>query len=197
MNGTPGIVVVGASWGGLDAAGRLLGALPEDFGTPVVVVQHRAESGEDLFAGLLDRRTALNVVEANDKADLKPGCVLVAPSGYHLLVARGHVELTTEEAVRHSRPSIDVALETAADAYGADTVGVVLTGANADGAEGLAAVRRAGGLAIAQDPATAERSAMPQAAIDAAQPQVVADIEAIAALLAGVAGGREAGPHDG
>ena len=178
------LVVVGASWGGLHAVGRLLAVLPPDFAAPVVIVQHRAEQQHDLLADLLDRRTPLTVCEAEDKQELRAGRVLVAPSGYHLLVEAGHVELSTEGPVQHSRPSIDLALQTAAEAYGARVAGVVLTGANDDGADGLFAVRRAGGLAIAQDPGTAERARMPQAAIDAAKPQVVASIEEIAGLLA-------------
>lgn len=177
------IVVVGASWGGLLAVGRLLAALPGTFPVPLVIVQHRAERTPDLLADLLGRRTPLTVCEAEDKHALVAGRVLVAPAGYHLLVERGHVELSTEGAVQHSRPSIDLALQTAVQAYGAGTAGVALTGANEDGSEGLAAVRRAGGLALAQDPKTAERSRMPQAAIDAARPQLVASIEEIAGML--------------
>ena len=177
------LVVMGASWGGLDAIGTVLEALPEDFPAPVLVVQHRSEEGQDLLADLLDRRVALPVHEAEDKADLSRACVLVAPRGYHVLVERGHVELSTEEAVRYSRPSIDVTLETAADAYGGALIGVVMTGANDDGARGLAAVRRRGGVAIVQDPSSAERSVMPAAAVAASAPQHVADAAQIGPLL--------------
>jgi len=177
------LVIIGASWGGLHAVGDILSRLPEDFSAPVVVVQHRAEDAENVLAGLLDRRGPLSVLDADDKAELKAGCILVAPPGYHVLVEPGHVELSTEASVQFSRPSIDVALETAAQAYGPGLVGVVLTGANADGAHGLAEVRRHGGMAIVQDPATAERSAMPEAAIAAADPQVVCSLEEIAEQL--------------
>lgn len=181
------IVVIGASWGGLRAVGCILEGLPADFPAPIVVVQHRGEDPEDLLSGLLDRRTALAVREAADKSRLQAGCVLVAPQGYHLLVEEGHVALSTEAAVRHSRPSIDLALETAADAFGPGVVGVVLTGSNEDGATGLAAVRRRGGYAIVQDPATAERATMPAAAVKAADPQEVAPLEQIAPLLVRIA----------
>ena len=177
------IVVIGASWGGLHAVGTILEGLPGDFPAPLVIVQHRGQEPEDLLSGLLDRRTALTVCEAADKSALERGCVLVAPQGYHLLVEVGHVALSTEAAVRHSRPSIDLALETAADAYGPGAVGIVLTGSNDDGAAGLASVRRRGGFAIVQDPATAERSVMPAAALRAADPQEVAPLEEIAPLL--------------
>jgi two-component system, chemotaxis family, protein-glutamate methylesterase/glutaminase len=192
MNSRSEIVIIGSSWGGLDALGRVLAALPGHFAFPVVLVQHRGEEARDLLAELLDRRGPLTVREAEDKQRLQPGCVLVAPRGYHLLVERGHVELSTEAAVHHSRPSIDVTLESAAASYRDGVVGIVLTGDNHDGAAGLAAVRRAGGLAVVQDPASAERPAMPQAAIEAARPQVVASLEEIAGLLARLAARPEA-----
>src|SRR4051794_27918546 len=177
------LIVIGASWGGLRAVGEILAGLPGDFPVRVLVVQHRSEEAEDLLSGLLDRRGPLPVREVEDKAPLHGAGVLVAPSGYHVLVERDHFALSTEARVRHSRPSIDVALETAADALGPTLVGVVLTGANDDGAAGLAAVRRRGGMAIVQDPETAEVSVMPAAARAAASPQVVAELCEIAPLL--------------
>ena len=177
------LVIIGASWGGLHAVGEILSGLPADFPSPLLIVQHRAEDAEDILAGLLDRRGPLTVLDADDKAPLIPGCIRVAPPGYHVLVERGHVELSTEALVRFSRPSIDVALETGAQAYGAGLVGVVLTGANDDGAHGLAEVRRHGGMAIVQDPRSAERPTMPAAAIAAADPQLVSELEDIAPLL--------------
>src|SRR4051794_11881874 len=170
------LIVIGASWGGLHAVGEILAGLPAGFGVTVLIVQHRAEDAQDLLAGLLDRRGPLTVREVEDKQPIRGAGVLVAPSGYHVLVERDHFELSTEAQVRFSRPSIDVALETAADALGAAVVGIVLTGANSDGAEGLAAVRRRGGIAIVQDPATATQPAMPTAARAAAHPQVVAEL---------------------
>lgn len=184
-----GIVVIGASTGGLHALERVLCGLPADFGLPVLAVQHRADDGSGMLAGLLRRHTLLDVCEAEDKSPLRPGCVLVAPAGYHALVEPGHVSLSTEPEVRYSRPSIDVALESAAEAYGDRTVGVVLTGANDDGAIGLAEIRRRGGLAIVQDPAEAERRSMPDAAIAAADPQWVLALEEIGPRLAAIAAG--------
>jgi two-component system chemotaxis response regulator CheB len=177
------LIIIGASWGGLRAVGEILAGLPGDFDVPVLVVMHRGDDTRDGLADLLNRRGPLSVVEAEDKSPLVPGCVRVAPPGYHAFVERGHVELSTEEKIRFSRPSIDVALETAADAYGPFLVGVVLTGNNEDGASGLAEVRRRGGVAIVQDPDTAERPVMPAAAIEAAQPDVVADLPGITEYL--------------
>jgi two-component system chemotaxis response regulator CheB len=190
-----GIVVIGASLGGLHALERVLHGLPDDFALPILVVQHRAEDGPPLLADLLGRHSPLEVCEAEDKSPLDggpPARVLVAPAGYHALVEPGHVSLSTEAEVRFSRPSIDLALETAAEAYGSRTVGVVLTGANEDGAHGLAQVRRRGGLAIVQDPAGAERRSMPDAAIAAAAPQWVLGLEEIGPMLASLADGVEA-----
>ena len=175
------LIVIGASWGGLHAVGEILAALPADFRPTVLVVQHRAEDSDDLLAGLLDRRGPLSVREVEDKDPLSGAGVLVAPAGYHVLVEPDHFELSTEAEVRFSRPSIDVTLESAADALGPELVGVVLTGANDDGAVGLAAVRARGGFAIVQNPATAMVATMPEAARGSAQ--VVAELPEIAALL--------------
>jgi two-component system chemotaxis response regulator CheB len=196
------LIVIGASWGGLHAVGTVLAGLPAGFATPVVVVQHRHEGADQVLVELLARACPLAVVEVDDKAPLAAGTVYVAPAGYHVLVEPGHLALSTEARVHFSRPSIDVALESAADAYGAGAVGVVLTGNNDDGAAGLAAVRRRGGVAIVQDPDTAERPVMPAAAREAANPQAVLPLEEIAAELVRRCGARladaparaEAGP---
>jgi two-component system chemotaxis response regulator CheB len=178
------VVVMGASWGGLRALERIFGDLPADFGTPIVVAQHRDDDSDDqLLARLLNRHTGLCIVDAEDKAPLEPGTVLLAPPGYHVLMADGYVELNVDEPVQFARPSIDVLFETAADAYGERAIGVLLTGANADGAAGLAEIARCGGHTIVQDPATAERSEMPRAALDVLTPDVVAGLDEIAGLL--------------
>jgi two-component system, chemotaxis family, protein-glutamate methylesterase/glutaminase len=184
------LIVIGASWGGLGALGEILEALPADFPVPVLVVQHRASDSDDLLSRLLTRRGPLEVREVEDKTTFQPGVVMLAPAGYHVLVEPDHVILSCDAHVLFSRPSIDVALESAAEAYGPGVVGVVLTGANRDGAAGLAAVRRRGGMAIVQNPHTAERSEMPSAAIKAAQPQVVSELADIAPLLIRLAAGE-------
>lgn len=175
------LIVIGASWGGLHAVGEVLAGLPADFGPTVLVVQHRADNADGLLATLLGRRCPLPVREVEDKDPLEGAGVLLAPSGYHVLVEPDHFELSTEAAVHFSRPSIDVTLESAADALGPALVAVVLTGANADGAAGLAAVRRRGGRTIVQNPETALASAMPAAA--KAFAEVVAELPDIAPLL--------------
>ena len=125
----------------------------------MVVAQHRQPGARELLAGLLDAHTALDVRDARDHDALVAGRVLVAPADRHLRVEGDHVELSREAEVRHSRPSIDVLFESAARTHGRGTVGVVLTGANEDGARGLQAVRAGGGHAIVQDPAGAEAPA--------------------------------------
>lgn len=177
------IIVVGTSWGGLAALRTLAGALPREFGLPIAVVQHRHKDSDRLLATVLQDHTALTVCEVEDKQPLQPGFLFIAPADYHLLVERGHFSLSTDAPVRYSRPSIDVAFTSAADSYGARAVGVVLTGANADGAEGLARIVERGGLAVVQSPATAESPTMPSAALEAAPSARVLTIPAIADLL--------------
>jgi two-component system, chemotaxis family, protein-glutamate methylesterase/glutaminase len=160
------LIVIGASWGGLHAVGEVLAALPPDFDVPVVVAQHRRDQGGGL-ASLLASRTRLRVEDAEDKQPIERGRIYLAPPDYHLLVQRGWLSLSTEEHVHHARPSIDVLFDSAAEAYGEWVIGVILTGANEDGAAGLARVKELGGVAVVQDPASAERREMPAAALAA------------------------------
>lgn len=161
------IATVGTSWGGLTALTRLLGGLPADFSLPILVVQHRSKDSDRLLSQLLQDATDLKVCEVEDKDELCEGTVHVAPANYHVLVESGYLSLSIEEPVRFSRPSIDVAFASAADAYEDRTIGVVLTGANEDGARGLAHIVKRGGRALIQDPKTAEIPIMPEAAIHA------------------------------
>ncbi len=178
------IVAIGASWGGLHAVGTVLAGLDGSFGASVVVAQHRdGHDDQGLLPELLARRTALRVTEGEDKGPLAPGSVVLAPAGYHLLVEDRSVELSCEDLVQFSRPSIDVLFESVAEEYGERAIGVVLTGANPDGAAGLAAIARRGGHTVVQDPQTAERSEMPRAALAAVTPDAVLPLERIAPHL--------------
>ena len=181
------ILVVGTSWGGLNALRELVGALPEDFGIPAVLVQHRHRQSDHLLSTFLQERTRLEVVEVEDKMPIQSGMLFVAPADYHLLIDRGFFTLSTDPPVRYSRPSIDVTFYSAADAYGAATVGVVLTGANSDGSRGLRRIFDRGGLALVQDPATAESPTMPSAAVRCVPGARVQTITQIATTLAGLA----------
>jgi two-component system chemotaxis response regulator CheB len=177
------VVGIGTSWGGLAALTTLLGELPADFSIPVVVVQHRSNDSERLLSQLLQDATELRVSEIEDKDELAPGSVHLAPANYHVLIEEGYVSLTVEEPVRFSRPSIDVMLTSAADTYGSAVVGVVLTGANEDGARGLADIVKRGGLALVQDPKTAEIPIMPEAAIRAVPTAEVLPLDALGSRL--------------
>jgi two-component system chemotaxis response regulator CheB len=181
---TYAIIVVGTSWGGLAALRDLIGALPDGFGLPMVVVQHRHKRSGQLLPSLLQDSTRLCVCETEDKAPITPGNVYVAPADYHLLVEDGHFALSTDEPVRFSRPSIDVTFVSAADTYGEHTVGVVLTGANADGARGLKRIYDRGGLALVQLPASAESPTMPAAALQSVPRARALSIGDIAVTLA-------------
>lgn len=161
------LVVVGTSWGGLAALRTLVSGLPASFMMAVVLVQHRHKDSDHLLRTLLQERTALEVCEVEDKMPLEHGRIYVAPPDYHTLIEPGHLSLSTEAPVRFSRPSIDVTFLSAADSYAHRTVGIVLTGANADGSEGLRRISDRGGMALVQDPATAESPLMPAAAVKA------------------------------
>lgn len=182
MTGTS-IIVVGASWGGLVALGRLIGGLPVDLEVPVAVVQHRSRHADNLLAGLLQEVTMLKVVDVEDKEPLLPRSIYIAPANYHLLVDDGHFSLSTEAMVRFSRPSIDVTFISAADTYPGSTIGVILTGANDDGARGLRHIVDRGGRAVVQDPTTAESPMMPNAAQLAVPEADVVPLDGIAQHL--------------
>ena len=182
------VVVIGASWGGLHALTTIVSALPPDFAAPVLVVQHRGKDAAGLLRDLLQDVTPLCVVDAEDKEPLHNGHVFIAPPDYHVLVDEGYLSLSTDAAVRYSRPSIDVALASVADSYGARAIGVVLTGANEDGAAGLRRIVERGGWGVVQNPDTAEVRTMPEAALRAVQATgaprlVVAPLDRIGAEL--------------
>jgi len=181
------IAVIGTSWGGLSAVSTVVADLPATFALPLVVVQHRSPDAPGLLAELLQLRTRLTVVEVEDKQVLLPGHVFVAPPNYHLLFDRGAFALTTDAPVRYSRPSIDVTFTSAADEYGRGAIGIVLTGANEDGALGLKRIVDRGGYAIVQDPATAESAVMPQAARRAVARPCVLPLRRIAGHLVTIA----------
>lgn len=157
------LVVVGTSAGGLAALETIVANLPPDYAIPILVIQHRSVDS-DLLCDVLQNCTRLKVQEVLDKESIGPGTLYLAPPDYHVLVEQGELALSADEPVHFARPSIDVTFASAADVYADRLVGVVLTGANEDGAAGLRRIRERGGLALVQDPATAEVSRMPAAA---------------------------------
>jgi two-component system chemotaxis response regulator CheB len=178
------MVAIGASAGGIDALFALLAGLPDPYPLPLVAVLHLPEGHESRLPGVFGRRLEREVLEAQAHAPVEAGVFYFAPPGYHLLVDRDRTfSLSCDPPVLFSRPSIDVLLESVADAYGDRAVALVLTGANSDGALGLRCIRQAGGLAAVQDPAEALYPAMPQAAIAAADPDYVLPLASLHALL--------------
>ena len=181
---TPQAIVIGCSAGGLTALEQLLAALDPALPQAIAVCCHTGSSTVDLLCELLGDHASLPVVEARERERLEGGIIHVAPSGYHLLVeASRRFSLSVDERVSFARPSIDVLFDSAAEAYRDTLIGIVLTGANRDGAEGLSQIRRLGGVAIVQDPAEAEVPAMPRAALDLAGADHCLPLAAIAPLL--------------
>jgi two-component system chemotaxis response regulator CheB len=177
-------VVIGASAGGVDALLAILPALPAGLRLAVVCILHVPGDRESRLAELFDQRVALPVREAADKQAVEPGVVYFAVPGYHLSIEQDHTfSLSCEPPVHFARPAIDVLMESAADAYGPLLAGVLLTGANQDGADGMARIHACGGLTIVQDPAQAQSAAMPAQAISRCRPHLVLPLERIAALL--------------
>lgn len=177
-------IVIGCSAGGLTALQRLLPGLDPRLCVPIVLCCHTGSPDVTLLVELLARASPLPVVEAQERAPADPGVVHVAPTGYHLLVEENfHFSLSVDAKVAYARPSIDVLFETAADAWRERLVAVLMTGANSDGARGLASIRNAGGYAVIQDPASAEADIMPLAGLEVAGADACLPLDAIAAKL--------------
>lgn len=181
------LVCIGASWGGLQAIGQVLSDVPDDLDPAIVVAQHRhPHSVEGALAELLALQTTRPVLDIEDKLPIEPRIVYVAPPDYHVLVEPGSFALSLEDRVQFARPSIDVLFESAADAYRERLVGVILTGANKDGAAGLRRIKQRGGVAVVQDPAQAVRRSMPDAAMATTVADAVLPVEEIGTFLYGL-----------
>ena len=177
-------VIIAGSAGGLEAMLRILSPLPPGYRLPVIALLHLPHSGDSKLAEVFGARLAMPVEEGVDKAHISPGTLYVAPGGYHLLVEHDFsLALSCEAPVHYSRPSIDVLMESAADAWGQRLAAILLTGANDDGAEGLARVGEQGGLTVVQDPDEAAIATMPRAAIKRRAPDLVLTLDRIRALL--------------
>jgi two-component system, chemotaxis family, protein-glutamate methylesterase/glutaminase len=181
------LVCIGASWGGLNAISEVLADLPAEIDLPIAIVQHRhPDSQEGTLAELLQAQTDRTVLDVEDKTAIEPRHVYLAPPNYHLLVEPGSFALSIDDRIRFARPSIDVLFETAADAYGAGVIGLILTGANDDGAQGLARIKAAGGVALIQDPVGAARRTMPDAAIAATAADAILGLDEIGKFIYGL-----------
>jgi two-component system chemotaxis response regulator CheB len=177
------IVVIGTSLGGFSALKTVLVNLPAEFLAPIAIVQHRHKESDKTLQELLQEHTNLPIQEVEDKDEILPGQIYLAPADYHLLVEPGYFTLSIDEPVSYARPSIDVLFESAADAYGERVIGVILTGAYQDGMQGLKKVKARGGITIVQEPTTAESPIMPEAAIAAVAVDWVLSLSEIAPLL--------------
>ena len=177
-------VAIGVSAGGMKALGTLLPKLPKRPSYAVIIVQHVREGSDGFMADYLDRISAIHVIEADEKEIIRPGITYVAPAGYHLLVEEDRtLSLSADPPVNFARPSIDVLFESAADTFEDRLAGIILTGASSDGAQGLARIEAGGGIAVIQDPKTAEAPVMPMAAIRATKTNRILTIEKIGDLL--------------
>src|SRR5262245_45283753 len=174
----------------MNALQTILAALPKEFCTPIVVAQHRHRNSTEGLPAYFRRSTHFNVTDAEDKQWIEPGHVYLAPADYHLLIERhgdrGELHLSIEAAVLFSRPSIGLVFEAAADAYGPQLIGVVLTGLNQDGALGAQRIKKRGGVVVVQDPNTAEAPEMPSATASTVKVDRVLPLDGIASFLSDV-----------
>ena len=177
-------IVIGVSSGGLNAMRVMFSLLPKSFETPIIIVQHISPNSRNLWIKLLNDKSNLKIKEADEKEKIERGNVYIAPPNYHLLIERNKTfSLTIDERINYARPSIDVLFESAAEAYKNKLIGVILTGSNNDGTNGLKRIKEYGGLTIVQDPATAESNYMPASAIAAMQVDYILSLEDIINLL--------------
>jgi two-component system, chemotaxis family, protein-glutamate methylesterase/glutaminase len=180
-------IVIGASAGGVEALGLILPSLPVKFRPSLLIVLHLPRERPSLLVEIYEKRCALPIREADDKEPIEPGTVYFAPPDYHMLVERNRqIALSTDEPVHFSRPSVDVLFESAADVYGNRLLGVILTGANDDGAAGLHAIHRAGGVTVVQQPNSAKVPLMVVSALQRNPADFVLSLPEIAELLGGL-----------
>lgn len=173
------LIVIGCSWGGFQGLRRVFSDLPADFPIPVVVVQHRHAQANDGLDASMQNASAIPIMDVTDKEPLLGGAIYLAPSDYHTIVDGKSLALSTEDAVNFARPSIDILFESAASSYGDSLIAVILTGANDDGARGLRRVKELGGYIIVQDPGSAVRREMPDAALAQVRADLVVPLEDI------------------
>jgi two-component system chemotaxis response regulator CheB len=181
-------IVIGASAGGVEALSAILPTLPARFRPTILIVLHLPRERPSLLVEIYEKRCPLPVREAEDKEPIEPGTVYFAPPDYHMLVEKNRqIALSTDEPVHFSRPSVDVLFESAADTYGERLLGVILTGANEDGATGLHAIHKAGGVTVVQQPDSAKVPLMVVSALQRNPADFVLSLPEIAALLRGLA----------
>ena len=177
-------VVIGASAGGVEALTAVLPSLAAGLLPPVFIVLHLPRDKPSVLAEIFAPKCAVPVREAEDKAPVEPGTIYFAPSNYHLLVDQGpQLSLSADDPVHHSRPSVDVLFESAAEIYSSRLLGIILSGANEDGARGLAAIHDAGGVTVVQSPETARAAAMALSALKLRPADRVVPLNEIAQIV--------------
>ncbi|MGA1823761.1 MAG: chemotaxis protein CheB [bacterium] len=177
-------VVIGVSAGGIQALEKIIPPLPGDFKAPIIIVQHRHQHSDNYQIQSLDKISALTVKEAEEKETITRGSVYFAPSDHHLLIEGDKTfSLCSGELVCYARPSVDVTFESASEIYGTRLIGILLTGSNSDGSNGMKCIKDRGGLTIVEDPTTAQFPVMPQRAIDTTDIDYIADLDTISTLL--------------
>lgn len=178
------ILLIGGSAGSLEVVLPLIESLKESFYLPIIIVVHRKTDSDGFLSQLLSKRSGMTVKEAEDKEQIQNRTIYIAPADYHLLIEKDHsLSLDFSEKIHYSRPSIDATFETAAEAYGTGAIGILLSGANDDGMEGIKAIQKAGGLTIVQDPSSAMVSYMPDKAIQFVKIDHVLTQTAMTALI--------------
>lgn len=180
-------VVIGASAGAVEALTTILSALPATFSLPVIIVVHIPPDKRSVLAEVFRTKCLLPVCEIEDKQPINGATVYFAPPDYHVLIEMDETfALTTEEPVLFSRPSIDVLFQSASEVYGQELLGVILTGANQDGAEGLGAIHDAGGIALVQNPDEAFQEAMPRSAVKRSPDAQIKSLASVADYIRGL-----------
>lgn len=174
------ILVIGGSAGSFRVVNQLLMSLPEDYPWAIIICLHRLKTARTGFKEALSIYSRFRIKEALDKERIEPSTAYLAPANYHMLIEYGHrFSLSADRAVNHSRPSIDITMETTAEVFKEKTTGILLSGANMDGAEGMRKIHEHGGITVVQDPASADIKTMPQAVIDLFKPNYILDKEDI------------------
>ncbi len=178
------VIVIGASAGGLKALKKIISGLPKSFCLPILIVQHLSPRSDGFMAHYFNQLSHLQVKEADEKEPIRPSHIYIAPANYHMLVEQNEtISFTVDEKVSYARPSIDVLFESAARVYLDRLIGIILTGANEDGAAGIRTIKSFGGLTIAQSPETAEVAVMPMAAIQTECVDLILSLDEISNLL--------------
>lgn len=181
------VLLIGGSAGSLEVLIQILPMLTQIPTFAIVMILHRKSAEDNTLEELIAVKSNIPVIEVEDKTPLQPGNIYIAPSDYHLLFESNDIlSLDTSEKINYSRPSIDVSFESAAEVYGESLVGIVLSGANSDGTQGLLAIKSAGGFIAVQQPESAQMAFMPKNALEATNPPYILDVEGILTFISNI-----------